>query len=171
MPADMSKYPKEWPEIRRKILLRAGGREDDPRIDARCEKCGVLNYAVGYREPDGSFYYTRGNMYRDDFQYATSYKEARELAENDNEWSDGEKYIVIVLTIAHLYDENPQNASEDNLAALCQRCHNLHDIAMRRHHARQTRAGKIIQQGQMVMPWELANKGLVQTVPALCGFK
>lgn len=44
MPADMSKYPKEWPEIRNKILLRAGGCEDDPRVGARCEKCGVLNY-------------------------------------------------------------------------------------------------------------------------------
>lgn len=161
MPADMSKYPKEWPEIRRKILLRAGGNEDDPRIGARCEKCGVRNYAVGYRQPDGSFYCTRGNIYRDAFQYATSYEEARALAENDNEWSDGKKYIVIVLTIAHLHDEDPQNVNENNLAALCQRCHNRHDMTMRRKHAMQTRAAKAIQQGQTVMPWALANKGLL----------
>lgn len=31
-------------------------------------------------------------------------------------------YIVIVLTIAHL-DQQPENNEEENLRALCQRCH------------------------------------------------
>jgi hypothetical protein len=42
----MKNYPKNWSEIRREILLRAGGNEDDPRVGARCEKCGVLKAIV-----------------------------------------------------------------------------------------------------------------------------
>jgi len=160
MPADMSKYPKDWPEIRRKILLRAGGREDDPRVGARCEKCGVLNYAVGTRNADGKFRPIVGNQFYDNFEYAESYKDAMETAEYNNEWADGEKYIVIVLTIAHLHDEDPQNVDENNLAALCQWCHNRHDVAMRRKHAAQTRQAKAIRQGQTGMPWALANNAM-----------
>jgi hypothetical protein len=38
----------------------------------------------------------------------------------------------VVLTCAHVYDHRPEAASLLNLAALCQRCHNRHDSAMRR---------------------------------------
>lgn len=37
----------------------------------------------------------------------------------------------IVLTVAHL-DHDPSNCAEDNLKALCQRCHNRYDAKMRR---------------------------------------
>lgn len=74
MPCDYRKYPKDWKEIRARILVR----------DEHCCKfCGVKNYSV------------RGT--------------AR-----------------IVLTIAHL-DHDVTNNSGENLAALCQRCHNRHD--------------------------------------------
>ncbi len=36
----------------------------------------------------------------------------------------------VVLTIAHL-DHDPGNSHPDNLRALCQRCHNTHDAAVR----------------------------------------
>lgn len=36
----------------------------------------------------------------------------------------------IVLTIAHL-DHTPENCSDDNLRALCQRCHNAYDAKQR----------------------------------------
>jgi 5-methylcytosine-specific restriction endonuclease McrA len=38
--------------------------------------------------------------------------------------------IYIVLTIAHL-DHIPENNSDDNLRAWCQRCHNRYDAPMR----------------------------------------
>ena len=38
----------------------------------------------------------------------------------------------VVLTTAHVYDHRPEAASLLNLAALCQKCHNGHDAAMRR---------------------------------------
>lgn len=36
----------------------------------------------------------------------------------------------VVLTVAHL-DHQPENCEDDNLAALCQRCHNTYDAPMR----------------------------------------
>jgi 5-methylcytosine-specific restriction endonuclease McrA len=39
--------------------------------------------------------------------------------------------IEIILTVAHL-DHNPENCNEDNLKALCQRCHNRYDIPHRK---------------------------------------
>jgi hypothetical protein len=37
----------------------------------------------------------------------------------------------VVLTVAHL-DHTPENCSDDNLKAMCQRCHNRLDAPMRR---------------------------------------
>lgn len=45
----------------------------------------------------------------------------------------------VVLTTAHVFDHRPEAASLLNLAALCQRCHNRHDNAMRRAGRRQRR--------------------------------
>lgn len=47
----------------------------------------------------------------------------------------------VVLTVAHL-DHNPRNNYLSNLAALCQRCHNRHDFAVRVQHAKATRRTK-----------------------------
>ena len=150
MPCDMSKYPKNWTQIRDAVLRRAGGRADDPRIGARCEFCGAQNYSVGYRLPSGEFVLERGNQFYDALEYATSYSRAREVAEHLNAWLGMEhRRIVIVLTIAHIHDPNPQNVSMDNLAALCQRCHNKLDMPMRMQNAKRTRREKIINAGQL----------------------
>jgi 5-methylcytosine-specific restriction endonuclease McrA len=42
----------------------------------------------------------------------------------------------VVLTTAHVYDHRPEASSLLNLAALCQKCHNGHDAAMRRKNHR-----------------------------------
>ena len=47
----------------------------------------------------------------------------------------------VVLTVAHL-DHTPENCADDNLAALCQRCHNRYDLPMRRE-GRKARLGII----------------------------
>lgn len=131
MPTDMSKYPKDWKEIRNRILLRAGGNEDDPRVGARCEWCGVQNYTV-----------TNGFIY--DLQ--SSYRDARKIADVN----PGERK-VIVLTIAHIHDQNPQNVDENNLAALCQKCHNSHDVEYRKRNRATTRRARIVENGQAVL--------------------
>jgi 5-methylcytosine-specific restriction endonuclease McrA len=54
----------------------------------------------------------------------------------------------VVLTVAHL-DHDPQNCSDENLRALCQRCHLRYDA---RHHARNaaaTRYRKKVASGQL----------------------
>jgi hypothetical protein len=38
---------------------------------------------------------------------------------------------IVVLTVAHL-DHTPENCADDNLKAMCQRCHNRYDMPMRR---------------------------------------
>jgi 5-methylcytosine-specific restriction endonuclease McrA len=48
----------------------------------------------------------------------------------------------VVLTIAHLHDPDPSNCDDDNLAALCQRCHNRLDAPMRAANRRKTLARK-----------------------------
>ena len=45
---------------------------------------------------------------------------------------------VVVLTVAHL-DHQPENCADENLRALCQRCHNRYDQKFRRGNAARTR--------------------------------
>ncbi len=49
--------------------------------------------------------------------------------------------VTIVLTIAHL-DHDPTNNADENLAALCQRCHLRHDRGQHKWNAARTRARK-----------------------------
>lgn len=53
---------------------------------------------------------------------------------------------IVVLTVAHIYDDRPEAASLLNLAALCQRCHNRHDAPDR---ARRRRQRLIRESGQI----------------------
>lgn len=80
MPCDYSKYPKDWKEIRAKILKRDGHK---------CRFCFAANY-----QPH---------------------------------WATGSR---VILTIAHLNHDVRDNR-DYNLAALCQRCHNILDMPYR----------------------------------------
>ena len=64
-------------------------------------------------------------------------------AKNRCEWCGAENYkphpitgSEVVLTVAHVYDHRPEACSLLNLAALCQLCHNRHDMAERRKQRR-----------------------------------
>lgn len=106
-PENKHKYPANWAsEIRPRILARAENRCENP-------ECRVHNGAVGYREKDGRF-----------VMLGRSVDEAG--LKCDNAELDGHKVIRIVLTIAHL-DHDETNSADENLAALCQRCHLRHD--------------------------------------------
>lgn len=116
-PENRHRYPTNWPEIRERIRKRSGDK---------CEWCGVRNHAVGYRKAGGEFVML--GMSPDDAGMACDAAEA-----------DGFKVIRIVLTVAHIHDHDPANCDDNNLAHLCQRCHNRHDAPMRRHNAAKTR--------------------------------
>jgi hypothetical protein len=119
MPCDMKRYPPTWPAIRERIRQRAGDR---------CEKCGVPNHAIGYREADGRFVKLANR--REDCGMAT-----------DTAMADGFKVIEIVLTVAHI-DPDPMNCADENLLLLCQMHHNQLDAPMRAKNAKATRLRK-----------------------------
>lgn len=113
MPCDYSKYPPNFrTEIRPRILARAGNK---------CERCGVPNYAEGYREKDGTFVESTG-------------------MQADTDALDGKKIIKIVLTIAHLENPDPMDCRDENLAALCQMHHLQLDAKQHGRNAAATRA-------------------------------
>ena len=101
-PENKGKYPKDWPEISKRIRFDRAGN--------KCEWCGVRNRAFGYRDEDGRFHEVEG-------------MEAEIMA------MDGEG-IQIGLTVAHL-NHDPTDCRDENLAALCQKCHNSYDAAER----------------------------------------
>jgi len=97
---NLSRYPKDWKQIRERILERAKNR---------CEECGVKNHSLGYRDSAGTFYEEDGERFIPDSVF------------------DGNgKLIKIVLTISHL-DHTPENCQPENLKALCQKCHLAYD--------------------------------------------
>lgn len=124
MPIDYKKYHPEWKtRIRPDILKRAGNK---------CECCGLPNYAVGYRDLDGTFHPTAGNKMHDKAGNGElKYREARYLVKHCNEHNEDDyKLIIIILTIAHL-DHDINNNDYSNLKAMCQRCHNRYDMSNR----------------------------------------
>jgi len=131
-PENRSRYPANWSVIREQILTRAC---------YRCECCGAPQYAVGQWIED-RFMLARGNAYYDQLQYALVYGSARETADHLNASEQpAVKYIVIVLTIAHL-DHTPENCDPANLRAWCQRCHLRYDAEHHATNARATRRAK-----------------------------
>lgn len=112
-PEMRARYPANWPEIRAAVGARSGWR---------CEWCGVRHRDVGWRDPDGTFHWA-GRALLD-----AGCKPGDSVA-----CSDGRtiKLIRIILTVAHVHDHRPENCDMDNLAHLCQRCHNRHDAKMR----------------------------------------
>jgi hypothetical protein len=123
MPCDYKKYPKNWKtKIRPDILNRANNC---------CEECGIENKLVierGYYNGIEAYqdcFKEEGSIYRsDNSEYITSdYLGSLEKPTG--------KLITIVLTISHT-DHDLENNDYSNLKALCQRCHNRHDIEYRK---------------------------------------
>lgn len=141
-------YPPNWHEISRQVRERA---------DHRCEECGLRNYSVGYRYGNGHFRRIAGNgpcdCAGDGLSWPSlerlTYREAAQVACVANSEgkcdAEGNRWIVIILTVAHL-DHDPRNCDLSNLKALCQQCHLRYD---QRHHAETSsatrRAGKAIE--------------------------
>ena len=105
-------------------------------------------------------------------------------ARNRCEWCGAENGLPhpatgsdVVLTLAHVWDKRPENASLLNLAALCQRCHNRHDAADRLESRRRRHLAMLMLQGQiplclppadslaMAIYDELVRKGVVGMPP------
>lgn len=112
-PENKKLYPKDWKRIRAAIL---------DRDSHQCRLCFVENHATGIRSSIGEFTEISG-------------------MECETIGLEGARTIQIVLTIAH-FDQDPTNNNWNNLAALCQRCHNIIDASARAKNAGATRAKK-----------------------------
>lgn len=120
-PENRKRYPADWPEIRERILARAGNK---------CERCGVKNHALGGRLPNGGWCEA---MPTGDNGLRNTWPKPGEHAAcwvNSTRTPRTLRIVRIVLTIAHL-DHMPENCDPANLQALCQRCHNRLDAKMR----------------------------------------
>jgi len=119
MPIDYSKYPKNWKEIRARILERE---------QHRCKFCGIDNYEVIFRgilEGKEVFQRSDGNC----FTYPSGSFHSNNIFDVEPINGDiNQKAIKVILTIAHLdHDEENHNVKDERLAALCQKCHLNYD--------------------------------------------
>jgi hypothetical protein len=123
MPIDYKNYPANWKtEIRPAVLERAANC---------CEICKVPNYQWiirGKVKGVGDKYYeiyqlVDGSIFDAENSELLGYDYLGEYSGNNNP-------IKVVLTIAHM-DHDISNNDMENLKALCQRCHNRHDMPFR----------------------------------------
>ena len=126
-PENRHRYPADWPQIRERILARAGNA---------CEKCKAPNrtrIARGAGKDDGTYMLDTADVY-----CADTGAHLGQCRHSDYELA---RMVDVVLTIAHL-DHVPENCVDDNLRAWCQRCHLRYDHDHHRANAQATRRAK-----------------------------
>lgn len=117
------RYPENWKQISERIRFERAGN--------KCEVCGIANGTVikrtkdGYRLPSQ----TDWDMINSRIKYSHS-----SMTESLKYYG----FTKIVLTVAHL-DHQPENCEDDNLKAMCQKCHNNYDRQHRNTTIRQSR--------------------------------
>ena len=103
-------YPIDWKEL--SAVIRFG------RAKARCERCARPHRRRVPHLGDGRWWDAERHAWRSD--------EGRRLASAAPFVLSAVRTTYVVLACAHL-DHDPGNNRPGNLAALCQRCHMLHD--------------------------------------------
>lgn len=134
-PEHKALYPADWEAISRAAKERAGWKCQHPG-------CTCRQYDVGYWEGEvwrisGHFDWAIDGAY----QHARQYAAEQQFAHTGDVPDPDPRYIVIVLTTAHL-DHDPSNCAPENLAALCQRHHLRYDAKHHAETAYMTRMGK-----------------------------
>jgi hypothetical protein len=117
-PQNRKLYPPDWKAISERIRFE--------RAKGQCECCGVWHGESGCRDVLGEF--------------ITSEEHAAGAGLFDSN-NPLPKLIKIVLTVAHL-NHDPTDNRDENLKAMCQKCHNDYDRAHRQANARVTREKK-----------------------------
>lgn len=125
MPMDRSKYPDNWEEISSRIRHE--------RAQDRCEECGVPNHAVIVRSDIDAAYYLICDLESGWFKWPSG----EGVHELPDEYAMN-SFVEVVLTVHHIGVPKPDgspgdpndkmDSREENLIALCQRCHLLADL-------------------------------------------
>ena len=125
-PCDYSKYHPDWKTVIRPDILK--------RANNCCEICKVKNYHHIFRGLLNG---------KEVYQYASLMVHDAETGEliGDGNYEEffiepikgdpTQQSIKVVLTISHS-DHNIKNNDYGNLKALCQQCHNRHDVHYRK---------------------------------------
>ena len=108
-------YPIDWPQL--SALIRFG------RARGRCEDCGRPHGQLVCHLDDGRWWDAEQGAWRN-----SEGRILRRVAPGPPEILDEIRTTRVFLATAHR-DHNPTNSRPRNLAALCQRCHMLHDRA------------------------------------------
>lgn len=109
-PENRDRYPEDWPKVRERIMERC--RDEDPTTTAsiiyphRCECVGECG---------------RHEMRRCDRRHHEPIPGTALLDDSK----------PVILTVAHL-DHTPENCADENLKAMCQRCHLAYDAPRKR---------------------------------------
>jgi hypothetical protein len=109
-------YPRDWPAISLRIRERAR---------QRCEACAAPNGKLIIRDRENPALYV-------------VHDPCGGCVGGDPECV---RAIRVALTVAHL-DHNPANCDDDNLLALCQRCHLMYGAGEHARNARETRRSR-----------------------------
>lgn len=125
-PENRHLYPDNWET---EVVPRIRERSGN-----RCEVCGVDNHTYVVRNDDGEAYF---------------------VGMDKSCLDDEPDAIRIVCTTAHL-DHNPMNCEDDNLAFLCQKCHNSFDAQDRADNRAMNRKKAMEDAGQLSL---LTEKG------------
>lgn len=147
-PENKVRYPKDWQGISAAIRERACHRCEWHDGKTRCR---AEQYAVGHWDlRDGLWLWlpTCGNGPHDAAGQGLrwpnmsrwTFSEARQFAA-DQDTGEGQKAIVIVLTIAHL-NHQPEDCRPENLRAWCQRHHLAYDLEHHQANAQATRRAR-----------------------------
>jgi len=120
---NIKRYPKDWKLISERIRFE--------RAKNKCEVCGVKNYSlIHYHENKTIVEHEPPYNHPMGF---SDYNAAVELKQNLNQWNGIYQLKLVVLTVSHL-DHIPENCQNENLKAMCQKCHNNYD----KKHRKQT---------------------------------
>lgn len=117
-------YPIDWREL--SALIRFG------RAKGACERCGRPHGAEVTHLGDGTWWDAKRGVWRDGRGRRVRGLPAPEVIEAGQLWladlgpTRSLPVTRVVLASAHL-DHDPGHNKPRNLAALCQRCHMLHD--------------------------------------------
>lgn len=152
MPMDKSRYPVNWDEISLRIREKA---------QWKCEQCGVAHDAIIVRSRADAARFIVWNP--DTLGYDHPDGRAIRLSEIPEEFDTSGAHARIVLTVHHIGVAKPDgtpgdihdkmDCRDENLTALCQRCHFIADLPSHIISARASRLKKkqqrIAESGQL----------------------